>query len=75
MEINVPVPDVNVTVTNPDDPSGSPAYDGPARLAHTKLAPGGYEATDADGTEWGLLVSDTRTVAGLVVDIDRVHNR
>lgn len=71
---------MNVTVTNPADPHGSPSYDGPADQAHTVLAPGGYEATIGDhgildGTEVALLVSESSTLLVPVVDIDKVHAR
>lgn len=36
--------DAHVTVTNPDDPMGMPAYDGPANDAYTVLTPGEYDA-------------------------------
>lgn len=50
---------MNVTVTNPDAPFDSPAYDGPADQAHGHIATGTYPCTylDAEDNElWGTLV-------------------
>jgi hypothetical protein len=55
----------HVTVINPDDPHGSPSYEGPADEAHTRLKPGGYRTTDGGG----LIVSDTRSMDVLVHDL------
>jgi preprotein translocase subunit YajC len=46
------------TVENPDDPMGSPSYDGPLDQAHTRLAPGTYDATDRNGAPVTLTVTD-----------------
>lgn len=64
---------MNVKVINPADEFGSPAYDGPAREAHTGLKPGAYTATDEDGAEYALLVGTTHTIVAPVIDIDHVH--
>lgn len=61
---------MHVTVINPDNPFDSPAYDGPAREAHTVLAPGDYETTTPG---LALLVMEGWSVAGAVVAIDLVH--
>lgn len=37
-----------VTLKNPDDPMGMPAYEGPAGDAHHTVAPGEYRVTDTD---------------------------
>jgi hypothetical protein len=41
----IPVPDTDVTIVNPDDEFGSPAYDGPASEVSTRLKPGRYTTT------------------------------
>jgi hypothetical protein len=41
-------PNTPVTVINPDDPFGSPSYEGPANEAHSRLALGLYQTTDPD---------------------------
>ena len=40
-----------VSITDPDDPTGMPAFDGPAGQAHERLVPGRYLATNDDGDE------------------------
>ena len=48
-EADLAVPTVrHVTVADPDDPFGSPAYDGPEDQAHTRLAAGIYVTTDPE---------------------------
>ncbi|OYO21494.1 hypothetical protein CGZ93_10475 [Enemella dayhoffiae] len=46
---------MHVTVTNPDDPYGSPAFDGPIERAGHHLQPGSYEA-DFDHQRCGRIV-------------------
>ncbi|WP_251153604.1 hypothetical protein [Cellulosimicrobium sp. Marseille-Q4280] len=40
---------LHVTVADPDDPQGMPAYDGDAEVANERLAPGYYVANTEDG--------------------------
>lgn len=49
---------VDVTVTDPDHPHGSPAYDGPANRAHERLVPGVYAAASSDDVPGKLVVGD-----------------
>lgn len=64
--------EINVTVNHPDDTDGvdAPIYEGPAHLAHTQIAPGGYDTTNP---AVALLVSETRTIVVPVINIDHIH--
>lgn len=55
----------HVSITDPDDPFGSPAYDGPAADAAARLRPGVYEATTADGDPVHVVIGN-----GTVVLVD-----
>lgn len=46
---------VHVSIANPDDPMGMPAYDGLAEDAYESLDPGVYPAVDGDGLD-GIVV-------------------
>ncbi len=48
-----------ITVTDPDDPMGMPAYDGAAIDAYGTLDSGYYPATREDGTRGALHVDDS----------------
>lgn len=50
---------IHVTVTDPDNPHGSPAYDGDDTDAYRTLEPGAYAATTELDTEVRLVVTDT----------------
>ena len=59
--------DTDITVNNPDDPFDPPLYEGPAKDAHTALAPGMYRAAFVDDQETivaaRLTVTSTRSTA------------
>lgn len=68
---------VDITITNPDEEFGCPAYEGPLADAHTKLDTGLYTATDdATGDEVAFaVIHGDRTILVPIVDIDHVHTR
>lgn len=53
--------DTWVTITDPDNPAGSPAYDGPASDAHKTLSPGTYKATDDNGNPVTVRVTSSES--------------
>ena len=48
--------DKHIILTDPDDPNGPPAFDGPAAKAPLVLEPGTYEVTDHLGRPATLVV-------------------
>lgn len=48
--------DTFISVPNPDDPFGMPAWEGAARDAHQGQTPGVYAVVDADGEDYELVV-------------------
>lgn len=53
-----PAGDLIGTIANPDDPTGSPAYDGPLDQVHTALPPGTYAALTDDGDSVEITVTE-----------------
>lgn len=51
----------HVTILDPDNPSGSPAYDGPADQAHRYIEPGSYRGYDSRDRTVTLVVTDTES--------------
>jgi hypothetical protein len=49
---------MNVTIEDPDNSGGSPAYDGPSNLVHTRLQPGEYDGHDDSGHAVTVVVTD-----------------
>lgn len=56
--------DQHVTIANPDDPFGAPAYDGLASEAYKHLVPAAYDAFDGEGNAVCLMVrnDDSRII-------------
>lgn len=60
---------MDITVTNPEDLFGPPAYEGPADQAHLKLEPGIYQTDDPSSA---LAVNPNASFLIAVVEVDHI---
>lgn len=60
---------MSITVTNPEDPFGPPAYEGPVTEAHLKLEPGIYQTGDPASA---LAVNPLASFLIAVFDVDHI---